>query len=113
MGEQVLVENLTDCEVLVGVSCSTVWLRNCTNCKFNVACQQLRVSSSSNCEISLFSSIGPVFDASHHITVRPFQPTYVPLQKRHFKAAGIELSQNNWNKIEDQDATNASVPYPR
>jgi len=110
--EQVLIDDLEECQVLIGVSCSTVWVRNCKNCQFNVACHQLRVSSSSHCDFTLFSAMGPILDCSHHIDVRPFQHQYA-LQYRQFKAAGIDQTQNNWNKVEDQDAANPAVPYPR
>lgn len=110
--EQVLIDDLEECQVLIGVSCSTVWVRNCKNCQFNVACQQLRVSSSSHCDFTLFSAMAPILDGSHHIDVRPFQHTYA-LQYKHFKAADIDKTQNNWSKIEDQDAVNPAVPYPR
>merc|ERR1712139_711977 len=85
---QVFADDLTNCKVYIGACGADVFIRNCTNCTFTIACKQLRMRDCSHDKIYLYSTTRPALEASHHMELAPFNGSY-PRQKIHFKQAGL------------------------
>ena len=52
---QVTVDKCVNSNIVLGPACSSVFVRNCTDCKLVIYCQQLRMRDCFNCEIMLYS----------------------------------------------------------
>ena len=55
--EQVQIDELNDTKVFIAASSETVFIRNCSNCVFAVACKQFRMRDCKSCSIYLFSTV--------------------------------------------------------
>ena len=66
------VESLRHCKVFIAASCESVFLRDCQDCEFTIACKQLRTRDCSNCRISLYSKTDPIIETSTRLRFAPF-----------------------------------------
>ena len=49
------IDQCEDCDIVLGPCMSSVFIRNCSNCKFIVNCKQLRLRDCTNVQIMLYS----------------------------------------------------------
>ncbi|OQS02296.1 hypothetical protein THRCLA_05318 [Thraustotheca clavata] len=98
--DQVQVDNLVNCRVFIGPSSNSVFIRNCTNCVFTVACKQLRTRDCSQCHIFLYSLTDPIIETSNQMIFAPFNGAYHGL-RQHFTNAGLEPENNHWAQVYD------------
>jgi len=98
--DQVTVDVLKECQVFIGPSCESVFIRDCEDCVFTVACKQLRTRDCKRCIIFLYSKTEPVIETSSDLTFAPFNGSYPGLSE-HFKAANLDPAVNLWQKIFD------------
>ncbi|POM69618.1 Putative dolichyl-phosphate beta-glucosyltransferase [Phytophthora palmivora] len=97
---QVQIDNLSNCRVFVGPSSEAVFVRNCTNCVFTIACKQLRTRDCSSCSIYLYSLTDPIIETSQQITFAPFNGAYCGIE-RNFTDAHLEPANNHWSQVYD------------
>ena len=90
--DQVQVDVLKNCQVFIGPSCESVFIRDCegallllhrrlligrvTDCVFTVACKQLRTRDCHRCTIFLYSKTEPVIETSSGLKFGPFNGAY-------------------------------------
>eukprot|EP00656_Telonema_subtile_P050623 TRINITY_DN6605_c0_g2_i2.p1 TRINITY_DN6605_c0_g2~~TRINITY_DN6605_c0_g2_i2.p1 ORF type:complete len:308 (-),score=41.05 TRINITY_DN6605_c0_g2_i2:41-964(-) len=110
--DQVQVDDLKECQVFVGPSSESVFLRDCEDCVFTIACKQLRTRDCKRCIIFLYSKTDPVIETSSDMTFAPFNGAYPGLGK-HFKSASLDPSTNKWANIFDfnKDDDTADDPH--
>lgn len=60
----------------MGACCSSVFVRNCSNCTFTVACKQLRTRDCVDCTFYLYSMTEPVIETSTRMFFAPFNGGY-------------------------------------
>lgn len=108
---QVFADDLVNCKVYVGACGSDVFVRGCTDCTFTIACKQLRMRDCSNCKIYLYSATRPALETSHHIQLAPFNGAY-PRQGSHFRQAGLDPTNNQWDQVHDFSRSNEDLPKP-
>jgi hypothetical protein len=118
-GEGVTLERVEDCEVyicdrsaqvfldfckrsliLVGPCESSVFVRDCEDCVFWVAAQQLRTNNCYRCTFFMYSRTEPIIETSDNLFFAPWTAKY-PQCKAQFEQAGFDLQQNLWNAIFD------------
>ncbi|KAG1692719.1 hypothetical protein DVH05_025197 [Phytophthora capsici] len=107
---QVQIDNLSNCRVFVGPSSESVFVRNCSNCVFTIACKQLRTRDCSSCSIYLYSLTDPIIETSQEITFAPFNGAYCGIE-RNFTDAHLEPTNNHWSQVydfNDPDKTGAN-----
>lgn len=92
--------NLTHCTILAGPVTTSVFADDCNGCELALACQQLRVHNSVNCQIYLHVTSRAIIEDSAKILVAPYNWTYENLAD-HFKLAGLDSEVNNWNSVDD------------
>jgi protein XRP2 len=109
--ETVQVDRLTRCRVFIGACCESVFLRNCTDCTFTLACKQLRTRDCANCVVFLYSKTDPIIEASHTMKFAPFNGSYPGLDS-HMRSANLEPRYNHWKRIFDFSADSVSLPRP-
>eukprot|EP00735_Rhodelphis_limneticus_P014771 TRINITY_DN8851_c0_g1::TRINITY_DN8851_c0_g1_i1::g.19018::m.19018 TRINITY_DN8851_c0_g1::TRINITY_DN8851_c0_g1_i1::g.19018 ORF type:complete len:377 (+),score=61.27,sp/Q9EPK2/XRP2_MOUSE/40.28/5e-31,TBCC/PF07986.7/9.1e-38,Clathrin_lg_ch/PF01086.12/3.7e-10 TRINITY_DN8851_c0_g1_i1:72-1202(+) len=129
-GQGFMVEELTDCVVFlldhsaqVTIDCckntkffigpceDSVFIRNCSNCTFTVACRQLRTRECENCDLSLYVATDPIVELSTNTIFRPFNGSYEGLDA-HFQAARMDPAQNKYNLVYDFNKDDTSIPMP-
>ncbi|KAG6578169.1 dolichyl-phosphate beta [Phytophthora cinnamomi] len=97
---QVQIDNLSNCRVFIGPSSESVFVRNCSNCVFTIACKQLRTRDCSSCSIYLYSLTDPIIETSQDITFAPFNGAYCGIE-RNFTDARLEPTNNHWSQVYD------------
>ncbi|KAL7686733.1 putative cyclase-associated protein CAP/septum formation inhibitor MinC [Plasmopara halstedii] len=97
---QVQIDHLSNCRVFVGPSSESVFVRNCTNCVFTIACKQLRTRDCSDCSIYLYSLTDPIIETSQEMTFAPFNGAYCGIE-RNFADARLEPTNNHWSQVYD------------
>ncbi|KAL3790682.1 hypothetical protein HJC23_009782 [Cyclotella cryptica] len=98
--DQVQIDDVVDSTIFIGASSGSVFIRNCRNCSFTIACKQLRTRDSMDCTLNLYCMTDPAIETSTGIRFAPFNGAY----EGHFKAlvdAGLDLSINKWSAVFD------------
>jgi len=90
---------------------SDVFIRDCVDCTFTIACKQLRVRDCSHCKVYLYSMTRPALETSHHMEFGVFNGAY-PRQGRHFKIAGLDPEFNKWDQVHDFNRSDNELPKP-
>ena len=91
---------LTSCKVFCGPVSSSIFIRNCTNCTFILACHQLRIHQSTNCQFYIHVTSKAIIEACNKVTFAPYNWEYTGLDS-HFELSGLNCSHNAWDDIDD------------
>ena len=102
--EQVTIDDVTDSKIFVGASSGSIFIRNCQNCTFTIACKQFRASDCRTCTFNLFCSTEPAIEASQDLKFGPHNGAY-PGHEKDMIAAGLDPAVNMWFKVYDFDDT--------
>jgi len=98
---QVTIDDSENCRFFIGPCESSVFLRNCKDCKAIVACQQFRLRDCHNLDLLLYVSAGqPSIETSDKIRIGCFQFAYFDLQAQ-FDRAGLSVWNNQWSDVHD------------
>ncbi|CAH0714703.1 unnamed protein product, partial [Brenthis ino] len=103
--------NLDNCIVLSGPVTSSVFVEKCTNCKIVTACQQLRMHSSTKCDIYLHVTSKGIVEDCSDIRTAPYNLYYEDLDK-HFNMSSLDRNNNNWDCLDDFNWLAPDVPSP-
>lgn len=60
----------------MAASGESVFVRECSDCVFTIACKQLRTRDCHNCTFFLYSKTEPVIELSDGLVVAPFNAAY-------------------------------------
>jgi tubulin-specific chaperone C len=107
----IYLKNLQDCEVSCGPVSGSIFIQNCFNCKFQLACkqvrkkfklklEQLRIHESQDCEFRVFCRNSSIIEKSKNLKFGEYSFEY-PNRKEDFEK--VEFFENNWKKIQDFD----------
>ena len=66
---EVKCDDVARFKVFVGPTKSSVFIRDCNNCEFTIACKQLRTRNCHNCKIHLFAGTDPIVETSTNIVM--------------------------------------------
>eukprot|EP00929_Paragymnodinium_shiwhaense_P060701 TRINITY_DN30310_c0_g1_i2.p1 TRINITY_DN30310_c0_g1~~TRINITY_DN30310_c0_g1_i2.p1 ORF type:complete len:1164 (+),score=250.16 TRINITY_DN30310_c0_g1_i2:345-3494(+) len=131
-GQMLNLENLEDCQlmvcdvtgqifadfcknskILLGPCESSVFIRDCEDCTFWLAAQQLRTNNCKRCTFYLFSKTEPIIETSEDLVIAPWCASY-PSCKEQFEKAGFNIQRNLWNAVFDfsgrKDRANWKIP---
>ena len=100
--EQVHVDNVKNCRVLIGACASSIFIRNCEDCIFYCCSQQLRLRDCVRCKFYVFSIAEVHIELSNKVEFGPFQGGY-PEHGNHLKAARLDTTHNLWYDIYDHN----------
>jgi len=117
--QQVNIEELDDCEVyvctqtaqafadgckrcivLLGPCESSVFVRECEDCVFWLATQQLRTRDCKRCNFFLYSKTEPIIESSEDLAFAPWSARY-PGCAAQFEKANFDPQKNFWNAVFD------------
>jgi len=72
----VQIDNVTSSKVFVAGSSESVFVRDCSNCVFTIACKQLRTRDCVNCTFYLYSKTEPIIETSRGMKFAPFNGAF-------------------------------------
>ena len=93
--DQSQVDCLKNCKVFLGASSEAVFVRNCSDCTFYLACKQLRTRECTNCTFYLYAQTEPIIEMSTGMKFAPFLGGY-PEQAAHMAKARLDPKHNLW-----------------
>ena len=118
-GEMLTLDGVEDCEIyacdrtaqvfadfckrsliLIGPCESSVFVRDCEDCVFWMAVQQLRTNNCRRCTFFLYSKTEPIIETSDELAFAPWSAGY-PGSSEQFKQAGFDPERNLWNAVFD------------
>ncbi|XP_049282734.1 tubulin-specific chaperone C [Anopheles funestus] len=102
---------LDNCVVVCGPTARSIFLDDCTDCKFVVACQQLRCHRSRACDMYLYVTSRAIIEDCKAIRVACYNHQYENIEED-FKQSGLDLSCNNWNILDDFNWLSTDKPSP-
>lgn len=105
------ITNLENCVVLTGPVTSSVFVEKCTNCKIVTACQQLRMHTSTKCDIYFHVTSKGIVEDCTEIRTAPYNLQYDDVEK-HFVLSSLSRISNNWDNLDDFDWLAPDVPSP-
>lgn len=105
--EQVQIDDVSNCKILVGACASSIFIRNCKNCVFYTCCRQLRLRDVTDCKFYIYSMAEVHIEYSSRVFFAPFNGGY-PEHLEHLKAANLEVNRNLWYDIYDHNDPNKS-----
>ncbi len=114
--------------VLCGPVSSSVFVDDCKDCVFVVACQQLRIHTTTHCTFYVHVTSRSIIEDCSLITFAPYSWTYPELNEQ-FKVrptiiicaynvnqsmqiSGLDQSVNNWRIVDDFNWLATSDPSP-
>lgn len=63
--DQVQIDNVSDSKVFIAGSSESIFVRDCKNTVFTIACKQLRTRDCTNCTFYLYSKTEPIIETSN------------------------------------------------
>lgn len=105
------INSLNDCRVFCGPVSTSIFIENCKNCTFVIACQQLRLHKSNDINIYLHVTSRAIMEDCHNVNFAPYN-LYYDNVIHDFHKSGLDKNVNNWNCIDDFNWLNAEKPSP-
>lgn len=105
------LSHLTNCIVLSGPVCRSVFADNCSQVKFSFGCQQLRLHASTQCDIYMQVTSRAIIEDCTNIRVAPAIYCYGTID-RDYAEAGLDTSKNNWFNVADFNWLSTNVHSP-
>jgi hypothetical protein len=109
--DQVQIDNLKNCKVLIGACSGPIFIRNCENCTFFTCSRQLRLREVFNCTLFTFCASEIHIEESENLNFGPFLSGYKQ-QESHFQKAGLDpVKVNLWYDIYDHSVEDGVVHF--
>lgn len=102
---------LKNCLVLCGPVSRSIFADFCEKCTFALSCQQLRLHSSSSCDVYMFVTSRAIIEDCKDIRVAPNTYTYDG-QGDDLCESGLDGSVNNWESIGDFNWLSTDMQSP-
>lgn len=117
LSNTVHLKNLIDCFVVIFLASRAITVDNCTNCKFEFVCQQLRISNTIGAQFKLYTSARSMLEESTELSFSRLDLDNVASDKlkpdqinKLMNCAKFDQDHNNWRSIDDFDWLNTRVP---
>ncbi len=98
--DQVQIDNVSNSKIFIGASSGSIFVRNCHNCTFTVACKQLRTRDCNDCTLYLYCKTEPIIECSEGMKFAPFNGAY-PDHDKAMNAANLDPKNNLWYAVYD------------
>ena len=103
--------NLEECTVIIGPISRSVFVKNCSNCTFVMACQQLRIHDTTQSSFYLHVTGAAIIESCKSVKFAPYNLSYPEIEK-HYMQSQLDRDTNNWNKIDDFHWLNENEKSP-
>ncbi|XP_071540475.1 tubulin-specific chaperone C-like [Panulirus ornatus] len=105
------VDSLQNCTIIVGPTSRSVFIKDCTDCTFVVACQQVRIHDTKDTQFYLHVTGAAIIENCQNVQFAPYTLHYPELED-HYSQSGLDLNTNHWNKIDDFHWLNENEESP-
>ncbi|GFG37457.1 hypothetical protein Cfor_07180 [Coptotermes formosanus] len=103
--------SLQNCRVMCGPVATSVFVDDCVDCISYLACQQLRIHNTKHCNFYLHVTSRAIIEDSTQVGFAPYSWKYDNIEL-HFKTAGLDVSRNNWDLVDDFNWLASDKPSP-
>ncbi|XP_014669483.1 PREDICTED: tubulin-specific chaperone C-like [Priapulus caudatus] len=94
------IDKLQGCKVFTGPVFTSVFIDSCKDCTFVIACQQLRMHTTSDCDIYLHVTSRAIVEDSKGLRIAPYNYRYDGLDED-YKKSRLNRETNNWDDLDD------------
>ena len=109
--DQVQINDVSDSKIFIGASSGSIFIGNCINCTFTVACKQLRTRDCRNCTINLYCKTESAIETSTDMRFGPFNGAYQG-HKKDMQLADLDPAINKWQAVHDfNDPTHSAMNW--
>lgn len=105
------MSHVKNCIVLTGPVARSVFADHCTDCHFAFSCQQLRLHSSTQCDIYLHVTCRGIVEDCKEIRFAPYNYAY-PALEEDFAKTSLDRAVNQWQDIADFNWLSPDVHSP-
>ncbi|KAA0190409.1 hypothetical protein HAZT_HAZT009793 [Hyalella azteca] len=102
---------LTNCTVVVGPMSRSAFIKNCVDCRFVLACQQVRIHDTKDSQFYLHVTGAAIIESCNNVGFAPFNLNYDQLDE-HYTSSGLDRSINKWDKVDDFKWLNSEEKSP-
>lgn len=106
------MSHITNCIIISGPVARSIFADHCTDCCFAFACQQLRLHSSSACDIYLHVTCRGIIEDCREIRVAPYNYRYEGQAQDFVDTKSLDEQINNWRDIADFNWLSPDVHSP-
>lgn len=129
-GKDVAIENLTHCEIflkgipsslqiknlhacilIVGPCSRSILIDQCSQCEFALACQQLRIHTSHECDFYVHITAQPIIEDCQQLRFAPYNVEY-QRKNEHIEQSGLVWTRDYWNDVRDFNHLIVGIPSP-
>jgi len=96
----VRIQNVISTEIFCGPVSRSIFVFECFDCLFHLACQQLRIHSTINTKFFIHVTSKAIIEDSEEVGFGCYCWNY-PFLEDHFAAAGLDMEKNNWKDVDD------------
>jgi len=105
------VASLQNCTVVVGPTFRSAFVKDCINCKFVIACQQLRIHNTVDTHFYLHVTGAAIIENCQRVGFAPYNLSYPDLED-HYNKSGLDRNTNYWDNIDDFHWLNENEKSP-
>ena len=103
--------SLRNCTIMTGPVATSVFIDDCVDCIFVLACQQLRVHNTKHCDFYLHVTSRAIIEDTTQVGFAPYNWKYENVEQ-HFRLAGLDMNRNNWDLVDDFNWLASDKPSP-
>lgn len=100
-GKAMRVDNLRRCRVVCGPTAGSIFVDNCQDCVFVVACQQLRIHTTHRSTFYIHVTSKAIIEDCSELRFAPYRVRPEDEVRPQLSAVGLNPDVNNWDKVED------------
>ena len=105
------IKNLHGCVIIVGPCSKSVEIDECRQCEFALACEQLRVHLSDECDFYVHITAQPIIEDCHHCRFAPYTVEYQSKQND-IVQSGLMWTIDCWDNVLDFNHGTSDVHSP-
>lgn len=102
---------LDRCTVLVGPASRSAFIKDCRNCTFVLAGQQMRIHNTHDSDLYIHVTGAAIIEGCQGVRVAPYNLAY-PSLDQHFITIGLDCNTNRWDQLDDFDWLNENEASP-
>ncbi|KAI1287028.1 Tubulin-specific chaperone C [Halotydeus destructor] len=107
----VFMKNLKDCIVKLGPVQTSVFVNDCSQCSFQISCQQLRIHNSVTCDFYVATISKPIIEDCSKLRFGKYDYTYEKVDQD-FEKSSIDRANCHWNEVIDFCWLSTESPSP-
>ena len=94
------VNTLRKCKVFCGPVSGSIFIDDCVDCVFVLACQQLRIHNTTASNFYIHVTSKAIIEDCNSVGFGPYNWKYESLDE-HYTVSGLDKSRNNWDDVDD------------